>query len=136
MCHPGLTSDQVICLPQAEFPQQVLTPIERPGPGPVPARGGHNWSEIFRAKPRLLPDLRERGWTDLFTVVKTKSEVGPAWILHLSMGPDLFLERPTDAQQGRVDSSGLSRAPCAHAANRTLSGSGISSPLSIMSANT
>jgi hypothetical protein len=68
--------------------------------------------------------------------VKAEREVGPARTLQLSMGPNLLLDSPTDSQQGRIDSLGFRGAPGAHAAKRTFSGSGTSSPLSIMSANT
>jgi hypothetical protein len=93
-------------------------------------------SEILGAKPGVLCDPGEGSRADFFAVVKAECEVGPTLALQLSMGSNLLLERPTEPQQGRIDSFGPGRAPNAHAAKRTFSGWGTSSPLSIMSANT
>jgi len=92
--------------------------------------------EILGTKSRVLRNLGECGWTDLFAVVETECEVGPTGSLQFPMGTNLFLERPAKAHQGRIYSLGLGGAPSAHAANRTFSGAGTSSPLSIMSAST
>ena len=93
-------------------------------------------SEIFRPEPCVFGDLGQRCRPDLLAVVEAEREVPPAWPLQLSARAHLLLQRPADSEQRSVDSSGFRCAPGAHAANKTFSGCGISSPLSIMSART
>ena len=92
--------------------------------------------EILGTETGVLGDPAQRRRTHFFAVVKTESEVRPTQSLHFPMRADLFLERPTEPYQSRVDSLGLRGAPDAHAANKTFNGAGTSSPLSIMSART
>ena len=98
--------------------------------------GGIAASEIFRPEPCIFGDFRQRCRPDLLAVVEAEREVPPAWPLQLSVRAHLLLQRPADSEQRSVDPSGLRCAPGAHAANKTFSGCGISSPLSIISART
>lgn len=91
---------------------------------------GLDKSEILWAKPGILPNPGEGRRADLFAIVKGEGEVGTAGTLQFSVGADLLLERPSDPHQGCIDSFGFGGTPRAHAANRTFSGAGTSSPLS------
>ena len=138
----------VMCKPEPEQAQAVQ-PLRRPAGASLryhqecPALAGHSYAarasgrlEILGTKTGVLGDPAQRRRTHFFAVVKTEGEVRPTRPLQFSMRADLLLERPSESYQTRVNSLGLRRAPDAHAANKTFSGAGTSSPLSIMSART
>ena len=64
----------------------------------------------------LTRDAREHSWTDLFTVVESKNDVGPAISGENFVGACLALDPPADAKERGENRSRLSGTPDAHTA--------------------
>src|ERR1022692_2834702 len=93
-------------------------------------------SKILWPKTRILANPGESSGTDLLAVVKAKRKITLTGLLKFSVRSDLLFQGPAETEERGVNPPGLGGAPNAQAANKAFSGSGTSSPLATMSANT